>query len=464
MKHFQEQKKKNKKIIFFIYIFVFIPSVLAETSEGSGVLTFTYFPNGDVEIEVNGEFYYPEEPSDIRSYIEGLSFSQVINELDTNIYSMNSYITFGFDSQLALFLSNLNLDISAHLKNLNSEIFVNSTVPGVASVEGIIRMNLEEESYQGSLETELSATLWYSLLPREEIEMMMDNKESLISEFESWVNELSDGKLEVQELIVDGEIRPISTLLTISAVISGEWDEGFTDLKDIVTSEYDEHSFLNSDISPDNHLSIQSSDIWITFQGEELELHIEAKTILEGELNEYVNMVKDEICAEILLDNDIESELKELVEDLIIPTEYKISDLNATISVIDDDRISIKFYSEGFRLIQPNNELLFKYLEKASQEMGELDFTINIVGASSDEEYVEIIVPDSQSDNITGEQSSVSLNFKDADSLDQISFQVKPLENNESEPSETGQNLLLPTIGGVLILVVVVAFYLFNKK
>jgi hypothetical protein len=189
-----------------------------------------------------------------------------------------------------------------------------------------------------------------------------------------------------------------------------------------------------------------------------------SKTILEGDINEYANMIKDEACEEILLDNDIESDLKEIIEDLIIPTKFRISDLNSTLSVIDDDRISIQFYSEGFRLIQPNNELLFQYLEKASQEMGELDFTINIVGASSDKEYVEIIVPDSQSDTITAEQSSVSLNFKDADSLDQISFQVKQLEDDEPESSETGQNLLLPAIGGIVVLVLVIAFYLFNKK
>jgi hypothetical protein len=189
-----------------------------------------------------------------------------------------------------------------------------------------------------------------------------------------------------------------------------------------------------------------------------------SRTILEGDINEYVNMIKDEACSEILLDNDIESDLKRIIEDLVIPTEFKISDLNSTLSVTDDDRTSIIFYSEGFRLIQPNNELLFQYLEKASQEIGELDLTINIVGASSDEEFVEIIVPDSQSDTITGEQSSVSLNFKDADSLDQISFQVKQLEEDEPESLETGQNYLLPAIGGVVVLGLVIAFYLFRKK
>ena len=72
-----------------------------------------------------------------------------------------------------------------------------------------------------------------------------------------------------------------------------------------------------------------------------------------------------------------------------------------------------------------------KYLEKASKEMDDASVTLNLVGASSNGEYVEIVIPDSTSDPLHGEPSNASWDFANLDDLDQISFQVRQQEIEE---------------------------------
>ena len=462
--HYEGSGKILKRTIISMLIIAlfFSTSVLAESTESHGDLTIIFFPDSEIEVQIDGGTHQVTGSSDISSYMRGLSFTHIITEEGSNLHRMNSNMIINFGPQLALFLASLDLDIEAHLDNHNAEVSLLTAVPGIASVEGVIRMNLEEDTYHGVLETELSATLWYMFFPKEQIEMMLENALSLKAEFESQVTELSGARLEVVEFILDSEVGSISTLVTLRVVLSGDWREGFMEIADNVASDYMDESFLDTEFSPDVLVSLRSSDVHITFDSEEFALNIEAETILEGEIDDQANRIKDEICEKVLEEGDVDDDTREAIEEFILPTELKISRLNASVTMSQENGTSIEFYASGIGLAPPSTALLLEYLEKASEEMDYAEFTLNLVGASSNGEYVEIIVPDSTSDPLLGEPSRVSWEFANLEDMDQIKIQVTEREQ-ESETSDQGPGSLLPAVVGAVVIGAV-AFYFLKKK
>ena len=123
-------------------------------------------------------------------------------------------------------------------------------------------------------------------------------------------------------------------------------------------------------------------------------------------------------------------------EDFLLPTELIISKFNSSIKFTYDNGGLVEFYSDGFEFIPPSTPLLLNYLEQASHEMNNTDFTLKIVGASSNGDFVEIIVPDSTSDPIQSASSSVSWDFANLEKLEEVSFQVRQQEPSDPEPEE----------------------------
>jgi hypothetical protein len=464
--HYRDFRKTLKGLIISLSIIALLisPSVLAESTDSQGDLTFILFPDGNIEVQIDGETHQASGLSDIDEYIRGLFFSYVITEEAPDQHVMSSIMTIDFNTQLALFLAGLDLDVEAHLDNLNTEVSLLTSVPGIASVEGEIRMNLEEETYIGVLEMELSATLWYTFIPKEQIETMLLITPQLKAEFESKVTELSGAKLEVDEFTFDTEIGSTNTQVSIRAVISGDWDDGFKGIVDSVASEYIDEPYLESNISPDILVTVRSSDIFINFDNEKLSLNIEAETTFEGDLDEQANIIKDEIFEEMLDEPDIDDDTREIIEEFILPTTFKISTLNTTIIMAQENGANIEFYAAGIELVQPSAPVLLKYLEKASNEMEDANVTLNIVGASSNEEYVEIIIPDSTSDPLHDDPSNASWNFANLDDLDQISFKVRQQEIEEPIPPESDSSFLLPAVAGVVVVIGAAIFYFVKKK
>jgi hypothetical protein len=334
--------------------------VHAESTVSKGDLTFKFYPDGDIEVEVDGETHQTHGPFDNNSYFRGLSLSHLIIEEETKIHRFESDITIYFGSQLALFLNGLDLNIEAHLNRLNSEVSVFTVVPGIVSVEGAFKMDLEEETYNGVLETELNATVWYTFFQKEQIQLMLENAVLLKDEFESQVAEASGSRLEVDEFIIDSEIGPMNTQVTIRVVISGDWEEGFMEIAERMGSDYIDESVFDTVDLPQVLVTIKSVDTHITFDNEDLALKIKTETILEGELDEQVSLFKDKLFEEMLERGDIDTETEEIIENFILPTQFEISNLNSTIVMTQEDETSIKFFMKGMKIIPPSTQLMMK--------------------------------------------------------------------------------------------------------
>ena len=192
-------------------------------------------------------------------------------------------------------------------------------------------------------------------------------------------------------------------------------------------------------------------------------MNIETETMLEGELDEQASLFKDELFEEILVTGDIDADTKEIIEDFILPTQLKISKLNSTIIMTQEDETSIKFHMKGVKIIPPSTQVLLAYLEKASEKIDDTKFTLNLVGASSNGEYVEIIIPDSTSDPLQDDPTSVSWDFAKLENLDQVSFQVKQREE-ETETSDPSSSYLLPTVGVAVVVALAAMLYFLKKK
>jgi hypothetical protein len=462
--HFRVSRNTLKSLISISVItLILIPTVCAESTVSKGDLTFKFYPDGDIEVEVNGETHQTQGPFDINSYIRGLSLRHLITEEEPNQHRLESDITIYFGPQLALFLTGLEFNIEAHLNPLNSEVSVFTVVPGIVSVEGAFKMDLEEGTYNGVLETDLNVTVWYTFFQKEQIQLMLENPMLLKAEFESQVADVSGARLEVDEFNIDSEIGPINTQVTIRAVISGDWEEGLMEIANRKVSGYIDDSILNTEDLPQLLVTIKSADAHITFDSEDLALNIETETMLEGELDEQASLFKDDLFEEILVTGDIDADTKEIIEDFILPTQLKISKLNSTIIMTQEDETSIKFHMKGVKIIPPSTPVLLSYLEKASEKIDDINFTLNLVGASSNGEYVEIIIPDSTSDPLQDEPTSVSWDFAKLENLDQVSFQVKQREE-ETETSDPSSSYLLPTVGVAVVVALAAMLYFLKKK
>jgi hypothetical protein len=437
--------------------------VRAESTVSKGDLTFKFYPDGDIEMEVNGETHQTQRPYDINSYIRGLSLGNLITEEGPNLHRLKSDITIYFGPQLALFLTALDLNIEAHLNRLNSEVSLFTVVPGLVSVEGAFRMNLEEGTHNGVLEAELNATVWYTFFQKEQIQSMLENAFLLKDEFESQVADFSGARLEVDEFLIDSELGVMNAQLTIRVVISGNWEDGFMEVADRMVLEYTDESILDNEEIPQVLMTIKSADANITFDSEDLALTIKTESVLEGELDEQVSLIKDALFEEILETEELDADTKEIIENFILPTQFKISKLNSTIVMIQEDETSIEFYMEGLKIIPPSTPVLLAYLEKASEKIDDVNFTLNLVGASSNGEYVEIIIPEATSDPLQDDPTNVSWDFVKLENLDQVSFQVRQREEG-TETSDPSSSYLLPAVGAVVVVALVAMLYFLKKK
>jgi hypothetical protein len=128
-----------------------------------------------------------------------------------------------------------------------------------------------------------------------------------------------------------------------------------------------------------------------------------------------------------------------------------------------EDETSIKFFMKGMKIIPPSTPVLLDYLEKASEKIDDEDFILNLVGASSNGEYIEIITPDSTSDPLQDDQSSVSWDFAKLENLDQVSFQVRQREE-DPVTSDPSSSYLLPVVGVAVVVALAAMLYFMKKK
>jgi hypothetical protein len=431
-------------------------------------ITFIVYPNGDFEMRAHGtleqsyDFYQTESP------IREMLFSFQGEPIDTDLHSESGSIVFKLAPQFAIFLASLDLDIDFHAERLSSETTIQLGFPGMVDLEMSVETISQEGTFEGSIDVEATATIWYSIFPEETISMFVLGFPLFKAEIESQLLEYSDGNLELSELtIIESELGEVSATITAKMTVEGDFGAGITAFGESYIPEYMDPPAQPS-IPPESWTTtMKSGDVHIYFDSEDLAFIIEYEAMVEGDVDEQFNSLKDLILEELLEESDLDPDATRIIYTLILPTEFSVVDLGISYNAtLDGEVAAMEFEVDGLVLRPPPptyppplREVLFSFLEEVSEGVIGDKLTLTLEVASQGKEYVEILVPDETTEPLSQEPQKVVWTFADLENLDKVTFEVK-----ETSSSPLTTTLLIPAVGVVAIAAVAVWYFMSRRS
>jgi len=407
-------------------------------------------------LEQSFEYYQTVSP------IREMLFSFQGEPVDTDLYSESGSIVFKLAPQYALFLASLDLDIGFHAERLSSETTIQLGFPGMVDLEMSVDTIFQEGTYEGSVDVEATATIWYSIIPEETIGMFVLGFPLFKAEIESQLHEYSDGNLVFSELtIIESELGDVSATITAKMTVEGDFGAGITAFGESYAPDYMDPPVQPS-IPPESLTiaTVRSGDVHISFDSEDLAFIIEYEVILEGDVDEQFNSLKDLLLEELLDESDLDPDATRLIYTLILPTELSVIDLGVSYNAtLDGETTTMEFEVDGLVLKPPSPEALLSFLEEASEGVIGDKLTLTLEVSSQGKEYVEILVPDETTEPLSQEPQKVVWTFADLENLDKVTFEVK-----ETSSSPLPTTLLIPAVGVVAIAAVAVWYFMSRRS
>jgi hypothetical protein len=433
----------------------------SDSSQGADI-TLKMYPNGDFEVRAHGTLeqsydYYPSEFP-----LREMLFTFQSEPIDTDLYSESGSIVFKLGPMYALFLANLDLDIDFHAEHLNSLTTVQLGFPGMVDLDMDVETIFLEETSEGSIDVEATATIWYSLLPEETISMFVLGFPLFKAEIESQLSEYSDGNLEFSSLaITESELGEVSATITAKMTLEGDFAAGITAFAESYAPEYMDPS-VQPPFLPEELMEslVSSADVHISYDSEDLAFIIEYEAMLEGDIDEQFNIMKDFYLEELLEQSYTDPDTTRLINSLFLPTEVSVANLRITFNTImEEDSSTMEFDIDGIVLKPPSPEALLSFLEEVSERISVDDLTLTLEGASLGKEYIEIQVPDETTEPISKESQKVVWNFADLENLDEIAFEAM----EEETTSPLTSTYLIPAVG-IVVIAAVALWYFMSKR
>jgi hypothetical protein len=430
--------KKNLMLIItllFSASFAFpVVSALVQFSQPQedlleGDMTLTVYPDGCYEVCIVGSSVHALDPLGSVPPFYNIAFELVNSPVGVNLTEVSSALVIKLGPDFAETLAALDLDIRIHVEGKSVEADISFDFPGYAAVNGRIDFVTEDQMSEGVLNAEMTVKIWYTVYPKEQIEMFIESFPLLKAQLLSAVSEATEGKLIVQDLvIVDSEVSPVMATITFRASVVGELTEGLRDILEGLTVQNLDLPDIEPGIDFDEAMmtSIKSADLQVSFDKEELALSIVLKGVLEGDIDSQINLLKNSLLEKSLHESEPDPEAAEIINNLLLPTEISIVDLNATVEYsLEEEAHSFDFSISGLMLKPPTANALLMTLQKASEEVSQPSFTLSLEGGAEGKSYVEIVVPESTSEPSLKEPSRVVWAFDDIENLDQVVFEIK---------------------------------------
>lgn len=428
-----------------------------------GDITLVVYPDMSFEVEIVGESIWARQPWEMYSLFSGISFSTMNTQIGEGLRKIEGTLIATLGPDIPEELSGLDLEVSSHWegKRLESTVIVN--LPGVIGVDGSVVYEFLEDSQESALDLDLTVTVWYSAYPKEDIEEFVQMFPMLRAELMYQLSESTDGRVKVEELdLVSSELGQLSANLAVTARIVGEFDQAIPDLSGAFFLSY--MGVLQAAPAYGsllmNYSGFRSGDLWISFDKEETTFSTEFEVVIEGDLDEQVNALKDDFF-EWVLEEGIGDEEEEIITEFLLPTEFSVVDLETDFDYrLESDSHELRFSIEGLAMEPPSPQVVLKLLGDASDDVEQPGFTLTIEGASDEDEYVETVVPDATSEPISMEGTRVAWAFDDIENLEMVTFEVK-------ESERAGQSISTPvmiSIGGVAVAAVAAASFMFLRK
>jgi len=392
-----------------------------------GNMTFTLYPDESIKMKVIGSI---EQAIDVYSAppVYEASLNLASSPSGVNLTETKGIIVVKLSPMYSTLLAALELDIKMHGEGLNSNTTILFNLPGFLSVSGTTGAFTDESTGENNLDFDLTATIWYSVIPEEVIQGYVEMFPLLQSQMVTQISELMEGNVTLQDLTLSGEIGFTSATLTIAGSLVGDFVKGGNALSTNLLP------LLGIDPEPTSLISQQelmikpkSADIHIRFDRNELAFLMDSEGVIEGDLDRQINVMKDIYLEQILQSPDIPKEWALMVNNVLLPTEISGENLNMAFEYsFDGEKIKLDFVVEGLEFRPPTTGAFLKILDKALTGGSAPGFSLIFEGGSDEEGFVEIEVPPATSEPVIEEPRKVVWIIDDLANLNWVSFKFRP--------------------------------------
>jgi len=438
-----------------------IPAPVTQTVPLEGNLTFTFYPDESINVKVAGsieqaiEAYSPPP-------VYNVYFNLASSPSGVNLTDVTGTFVLKLNPMYSILLAALDLDIKTHSEDLNSNTTILFNMPGYLGVTGTTGAFTDESTGENNLDVDLTATIWYSVIPEEAIQEYVQMFPLLESQIVTQISELTEGNITLQDLTFSEERGFASATLTIAGSLVGDFVKGgnalSTNLLPLLGLEEPETMPW---ISPEElmYTKSKSVDMHIRYDRNEFAFLMDSESVIEGDLDRQINVMKDLYLEQILQFPDTPPESALMIDNFLLPTDISSENLDIAFEYLfDGEKSKIDFAFEGLGLRPPTTEAFLTFLDKALTGGSLPDFSLAFEGGSDEEGFIEIEVPSTTSEPVIEEPRKVVWIVDNLANLNLVSLKVREWPRASLLSSE----LVVPATG--IVIAVAVVGYLFMKK
>ena len=444
--HTRKERKRVKLATFTFAFLIFggfaflMPTVQTQITPPSpqpvtqilpleGNMTFKVYPDESIKVKVTGSLEQAVEAS-LTPPVYDASFNLAYLTSGVNLTEVKGTFAIKLSPMYSVLLSALDLDIEIHGEDLRSNTTILFNLPGYLGVNGTLGAFADESTGENTFDFDFTATIWYSVIPEEEIQEFVQMFPMLKSLIVTQLSELTEGNITLQELtLVIGEMGDTSATLTITGSLVGDFVKGGMALStNYVALLGLDDSQMAPFLSPEEQMMIKtkSADLHIWFDRDELAFLMDSETVIEGDLDKLTNILMDTSFEQILQSPYTDPESALMINNVLIPTNISTENLNVAFEYsFDGEKLKLNLAVEGLGFRPPTTEAFLTILDEALTGGSLPGFSLVLEGGSDEKEFVEIEVPPTTSEPVVEGPRKVVWIVDNLANLNLVSLKVR---------------------------------------
>jgi len=390
-----------------------------------GDMTFKVYPDKSIKVNLVGSLEQVLEAY-VDPPVYNVFFDLTISPAGVNLTEVKGSFVIKLSPAYSVLLSALDLDIEIHGEDMKSNTTILFNLPGYLGVNGTIGVFTDEATWESTLDFDLTATIWYEVVSKEIIQEFVQMFPMFKSQLASQVSELTEGNITLQDLtLVSSEIGTTSATLTLSGSVVGDFNKGGMALSTKMVPP--DMGVPAPTITPGElYITPKSADLSVTFDREELAFKIDSESVVEGDLDRQINVMKNLSSEGFLQSPQITPEMTLIINNFLLPTEMSIVNLNTVFEyTFDGEKLGLNFFIDGLEFKPPTTGAFLTILNEALTGVSMPGFTLTLEGASDEKEFVEIEVPPTTSEPVLKDARKVVWTFDNLANLNLVSFEVR---------------------------------------
>ena len=390
-----------------------------------GDMTFKVYPDKSIKVNLVGSLEQVLEAY-VDPPVYNVFFDLTISPAGVNLTEVKGSFVIKLSPAYSVLLSALDLDIEIHGEDMKSNTTILFNLPGYLGVNGTIGVFTDEATWESTLDFDLTATIWYEVVSKEIIQEFVQMFPMFKSQLASQVSELTEGNITLQDLtLVSSEIGTTSATHTLSGSVVGDFNKGGMALSTKMVPP--DMGVPAPTITPGElYITPKSADLSVTFDREELAFKIDSESVVEGDLDRQINVMKNLSSEGFLQSPQITPEMTLIINNFLLPTEMSIVNLNVVFEyAFDGEKLGLNFFIDGLEFKPPTTGAFLTILNEALTGVSMPGFTLTLEGASDEKEFVEIEVPPTTSEPVLKDARKVVWTFDNLANLNLVSFEVR---------------------------------------